>query len=148
MIALVGLSALVAIVNRRAAILSERAKEQAERQLAVFDTLRSFTYDFADKLRKVPGSDDLVIELLSQNVRTLEQISRLSGESQASARERASNLLKLGDQYLLHGNPRLARDAFENSSLRSARRAETRIGTGSPRRFGAFPPHKTSRGVG
>ncbi|TMH35459.1 MAG: ATP-binding protein [Betaproteobacteria bacterium] len=115
MIALVGLSALVAIVNRRAAILSERAKEQAERQLAVFDTLRSFTYDFADKLRKVPGSDDLVIELLSQNVRTLEQISRLSGESQASARERASNLLKLGDQYLLHGNPRLARDAFEKS---------------------------------
>jgi tetratricopeptide (TPR) repeat protein len=113
--ALVALSVSVAIVSRREKIASERAEYQAKQQLEVFNTVRAFTYDFADKLAKIPGTENLVIELLAQNVRTLEQIRNLGGESQASARERASNLLKLGDRYLLRGDLRQARDAFEGS---------------------------------
>jgi len=114
-VALVGLSVAVAIVSRREKIASERAENQAKQQLQVFNTVREFTYGFADKLGKIPGAGNLVIELLEQNVRTLEQIKNLGGESQASARERASNLLKLGDKYLQRGDLPLARDAFEKS---------------------------------
>jgi tetratricopeptide (TPR) repeat protein len=114
-IALVGLSVLVAIVNRRAAIASERAELQAQRQLEVFKTLKAFTYEFADKLQKIQGAGDLVIELYDQNISVLDQISRIVGESQASARERAANFLKRGDQLLLRGNLEQARDSFERS---------------------------------
>lgn len=114
-VALVGLSVSVAIVSRRERIASERAEIQAKQQLDVFNTLREFTYGFADRLGTVPGTGDLVIELLKQNIHTLEQIKNLAGETQASARERASNLMKLGDRYLLRGDLQRASDAFEGS---------------------------------
>ena len=53
---------------------------------------------FPTSSRRFPERVDVVKELYDDNMRTMDRISAIAGESQASARELATNSMRMGDQ--------------------------------------------------
>ncbi len=95
------------------AITGVEVAAQRQRQVAVFEALKAYTYDLADQLERVPGTGRLLVDLYDRNIGNIDAVSRLVGETQASARERAVNLLRKGDQLLQLGDAAAAEAAFQ-----------------------------------
>jgi tetratricopeptide (TPR) repeat protein len=101
--------------ERAARDATEQAARQKAMALVAFEALRRLTYDLPDRLQSVPGTLDIVRELYDQNMRTLDQISAIAGENQSTARELATNALRMGDQWLRRDDLPRARDAYARS---------------------------------
>ncbi len=95
------------------------AEEQTKRQKAMtaiaLEAVSKLTYELPDKLKTIPAALDAIAEIYDQNKSILDQMSLVAGESQATARELASNSMRLGDLWLLRGDLPRAREAFGRS---------------------------------
>lgn len=105
----------VVVLGAWVAITGVEVAAQRQRQVAVFEALKAYTYDLADQLERVPGTGRLLVDLYDRNIGNIDAVSRLVGETQASARERAVNLLRKGDQLLQLGDAAAAEAAFRQA---------------------------------
>ena len=96
-----------------------RAEQQARRQkamaLVALDAVRKLTYELPDRLVEIPGALDSVAEIYDQNKAILDQIAAIAGQNQATARELASNSMRLGDLWFERNDLARAREAYRRS---------------------------------
>ena len=95
------------------------AMQEAERQRKfTFELLRKLgelTYAMRDRLAKIPGGMDAVEDIYLDNIRLFQELSAAFGETQASAREQASNYMLLGDLWFTRGDLARARESYANA---------------------------------
>jgi tetratricopeptide (TPR) repeat protein len=90
----------------------QRLERQNELALRV---VRTLTHDFVGKLIEIPRTLPIVSQVIDANVATLEEISALFPETAAAQREKAANLLFMGDMWRLLGQTDKEFDAYQRS---------------------------------
>jgi len=110
--ALVGLTGYSIYAGLRA---EEQARRQRDMALVALDAVRKLTYELPDRLVKIPGALDSVAEIYDQNQSILDQIAAIAGQNQATARELASNSMRLGDLWFDRNDLARAREAYQRS---------------------------------
>jgi tetratricopeptide (TPR) repeat protein len=111
-LALVCLTAYSIYAGSRA---EEQARGQKAMALVALDALRKLTYELPDRLVEIPGALDSVAEIYDQNMAILDQIAAIAGQNQATAREVASNSMRLGDLWFERSDLARARVAYARS---------------------------------
>lgn len=111
-LALVGLTLYSLSARQRAEELAARQQQMAR---VALDAVRKLTYDLPDKLVRIPGALDSVAEVYDENRRILDQIREIAGQNQATAREFASNSMRLGDLWRQRGDLTRARLEYQRA---------------------------------
>ncbi len=111
-ILLLGISAFAAYQWREAARQWKLARQQ--KQLAL-DAINQLTYEVPLRLRSIPGALPIAREILDKNMTLLDRIVALEPDALNAHRERAVNLVSIGDRWILVGDTQRALAAFQES---------------------------------
>ncbi len=87
----------------------KRAEKQKELAL---DAVNILTYDLVDELAQIPRTTRIVTRIREANARLLEEIHALDPDTRKARREKASNLSRLGNSWLVLGKTEKALKAF------------------------------------
>ncbi len=111
-LALVGLTLYSISARQRAEELATRQQQMAR---VALDAVKKLTYDLPNKLVQIPGALDTVAEVYEENKRILDQVRDIAGQNQATAREFASNSMRMGDLWRQQGDLARARLEYERA---------------------------------
>ncbi len=100
--------------QQRGVAIAQRDLAEKQKKLAL-KAINKLTYDVPDKLANVPGIIKILSEILQENVRMLDEIFALNPNTPEALREKASNLSKIGDRWLLLGNTKNAQTAYKKA---------------------------------
>ncbi|MHB8862954.1 MAG: protein kinase domain-containing protein [Pirellulaceae bacterium] len=109
---LCGISGFAAFQWREATRQRDRAVAQKRLALAAISQL---THDVPLRLRSIPGALPVAREILEENMNLLDRILELEPDTHYARRERAVNLVSIGDRWLLLGDTQRALTAFQES---------------------------------
>ena len=102
---------------RKAEKTAEQERDRAVKQKNLaLKAVNVLTYDLADELAKIPRAQNILKQILQTNTELLEEISALNPDTTEAQREKASNLSRAGDNYLLMGNLEEAVKAYQQCS--------------------------------
>ena len=90
--------------------MTESIKKQ--RDIAL-DAISKRTYKWIDELVKIPRTQEIVAEILTDNTALLDQIYDLAPDVREAQREKGVNLNLVGNAWLLLGNTEKALQAYE-----------------------------------
>ncbi len=97
-------------------VLTSRAESRAltQKELAM-QAISQLTYEFADELAKLPGTQPILEKILKFNAESLDKIYALNPDTPEAHREKAVNHSKIGDVYLQLGNTDAAITAYNQA---------------------------------
>jgi tetratricopeptide (TPR) repeat protein len=100
------------VQQREAAQQRDRAVSQ--RKLAV-EAINKLTYDLPDKLGKVPGVLAIVKNVYEDNLKLLDRVLELEGDSPDALREKYANYNRIGLTWERLGDSAKAREAYDKA---------------------------------
>ena len=105
-------------------MLIQKITAIAQKEMAL-KAIKTLTYELVDQLKDIPGTLSFLPGILETNLSYLDRIYQLSPEDQDTQRERASNLDRMGDIWLLLGNTNKGLECYEMSLEISKKIAES-----------------------
>ena len=79
------------------------------------DAIAKLTHDVPLRLRNVPGTMPILKQLFEENLGLLDRILDLDSDTDLARRERAVNLVAIGDRWILLGETQKALTAYDES---------------------------------
>ena len=109
-----------ALLAEKRARKQQQAAEQAEQRAVqqkelALKAINSLTYELVDELRKLPRTNLILTQILESNAKLLDQIYALDPQTPRALREKASNLSRTGNIWLVLGNTEKALAAYQQS---------------------------------
>ncbi|MEN8218146.1 MAG: tetratricopeptide repeat protein [Pseudomonadota bacterium] len=108
----IGLAGWGYVAQKQASENAELAEQQKELALQAINT---FTYDLVDELVQLPRTSHIITSILESNTALLDQIYVLDPDTPEALREKASNLSRMGNAWLLLGKTELALQAYQQA---------------------------------
>ncbi|MGH8623944.1 MAG: tetratricopeptide repeat protein [Gammaproteobacteria bacterium] len=100
------------VQQREAARQRDRAVQQ---KTLALDTISKLTYDLPDKLEKVPGALAIVKDVYEDNLKLLDRVLELEGDSPDAMREKYANYNRMGKTLERLGDSAKAREAYDKA---------------------------------
>jgi len=95
----------------------QNAKLAEQQRDIALEAINKRTYKWIDKLVEIPRTQEIVAEILTDNTALLDQIYALNPDTKRAKREKASNLSRAGNIWLLLGKTEEALKAYQQSQL-------------------------------
>ncbi len=93
----------------------QNAKLAEQQRDIALEAINKRTYKWIDKLVEIPRTQEIVAEILTDNTALLDQIYALNPDTKRAKREKASNLSRAGNIWLLLGKTEEALKAYQQS---------------------------------
>ncbi|MGH7944229.1 MAG: hypothetical protein ACREF9_04375 [Opitutaceae bacterium] len=100
----------------------QRDRAVSQKKLAL-EAISKLTYDLPDKLGKVPGVLAIVKNVYEDNLKLLDRVLELEGDSPGALREKSANYNRMGQTWERLGDSAKAREAYDKARSIIARLA-------------------------
>lgn len=92
----------------------QRDRAVSQKKLAL-EAISKLTYDLPDKLQKAPEARTIVKDVYEDNVKLLDRVLELEGDSPEAMREKSVNYNRMGNTWIRLGDSAKARDAYQKA---------------------------------
>lgn len=93
-----------------------RQRDRAVQQKALaLEAIKKLTYDLPDRLEKVPGVLPILKDVYENNLKLLDRVLELEGDSPEAMRERSANYNGIGHTWERLGDSAKAREAYDKA---------------------------------